>query len=197
MSSAHLRGLRLAICALLALTGLGCGYFKRQPTAIVPMQPTASDQLRYAEQYKQMRNMALIPKDDPARFDSTRELVRQQYAAVVDYFPGDRFGTPMAKLTLIEMKAGLDSERVAVSDRKVLATVQELVALAEEYPELEFIQAKSLYSQALCYQRAGEFKDASVCFYNGWKRFENSNDKIIKNISARCGEYYNKTQVVE
>ena len=189
--------LRASLLCCLLLLGTGCWFTNPQPTAFVPMQATAAEQYRFAEQYAVNRNMALIPADQDKRFMNTREIVRQHFAKVVEYFPGDRFDTPLAKLWLLEMKAGLDSPRVKVRDRHVLAVVEELQALMAEYPELEFIQAKGMYDQALCYKRAGDFENASVCFHNVWKQHELSKNEQIKNLSDRARMYYNKTEVVE
>jgi tetratricopeptide (TPR) repeat protein len=185
-----------ALLMLLALSLIAC---RTPPRAIVPVQPSAVEQYTYAQNYKHMRNLELIPKDQNERYLKTREIVRQHFAKVVDYFPGDRSktGTPLAKLELLEMQAGLDSVRAPVSKRQIRAAIKGFQQLLADYPdpELDFIKAKSLYDQGMCYKRMGKYEAAQACFYNVKQEFANNDNARIKDLAKKAEVYYNKTEI--
>ena len=177
---------------LIALAGLAC---RHAPQAIVPVQPSSAQQLDYAYKYRQSRNLDLIAKEQNERYLQSREIVRQHFEKVAEYFPADRKFTPLAKLELLEMEAGLDSGRVPVSTREIHSSVADLKKLMAEYPEIDFLQAKAMLDTGKCHKRLGEFEEGKVSFQNLIERYGKSKDSLIKEIVAKARVYYNQTEV--
>jgi tetratricopeptide (TPR) repeat protein len=172
---------------------LGCVYSEQ--TVNVPVKESAAEQYSYAIQYRQDKNLKLIV--DKKKFLKAREVVRQVINKVSENFPDDRMFTPLAKLDAAEMDAGLDDSRVEVSRRQVHQAIERLGSLAKDYPEYDYIQAKSLYDRGLCYKRLGEFPQAQECFKEVRDRFKKHANKEIRRIVDMAVAYYNQTYVNE
>ncbi len=187
---------RVAWIALLlvGLCGpLGCA--RKGPVVTVPRKEDAAGQFKYAEDYREKRNLPLIASNKK-KLMSIREVVREIYSRVGEYFPDDRQFTPLAKLTVVEMDAGLDiPDKVRVSKRCLLREITEFKKLAEVYPEHDFLQAKSLYDQGQCYFRRENYAEMQACYLEISERFSEHPNQTIKNIADRAKYYYDRTYV--
>lgn len=175
-----------------ALLLAGCG---RGPKVTIPWQDTASKQYGYALQYREDSNLELI--GDLKRFMKTRAIVREHYVKVAEFFPGDQKYTPLAKLEVVEMDAGLDSSRVKTADRERRQGLRRLQELATQYPDYEYIQAKALFDQGLIYQALHEYPQAQACFQKVRDKFVNSKNGDIRELARMGGFLYNKTYTNE
>lgn len=189
----------LASGLLLSVLGAGCGLSgsSSRPSirANVPVQESAAEQFRYAEDYRVSRNLDLLV--DEQKFANAREAVRQTYLKVEEYFPEDRMFTPLALLTVAEMEAGLDAVRVdaqAAQRRRAIEMIQDLI---DRYPEHEFIQAKGRYDIGLLMKQNGEFAEAQIYFNEVCEGWRNSAKESLKNLSERACWYYNRTYIEE
>lgn len=189
------RRLLAPIVALLLTAWLlplaGCLHHK--PEINVPIEQNAAAQYNFAVKYRDDANLPLIL--DKKKMMFSRSVVRENFKKVADYFPQDRKYTPLAKLELIEIDAGLDEKRVEPSTRQEHAALRELDRLAREYPEFTFVQAKTLYDQGLIYKRMGDFAQAQDRFKLLRDRYTGNPDAIIANLAQRAAYYYNKTYV--
>jgi tetratricopeptide (TPR) repeat protein len=187
-----LRGLGLVLGALLALLA-ACQH--AAPQANVPVQKNAAAQFAYAEQYKSLKNLDLIGDKD--KMLREREVVRQTYLKVAEYFPDDRQFAPLAQLTVIEMDGGLDMQRAPAGKRRVHDAIERLQALARDYPDHVFVQVKTLYDQGLCHKRLGEYADAQVCFQEVCQEYAKNPNEAVAKLAERACFYYNQTYVNE
>lgn len=177
------------------LPWLVTGCLVAQPHVSVPVQANAAKQYGYAVTYREGKNLNLIA--DEKKLAKGREVVRLTFAKVAEYYPDDRIFTPLAKLEMIDMDAGLDTARVTVSTSQVNQAIKEFKALAKAYPEHEFIQAKTLYDQGMCYKRLGKFDKAQGCFLTVRDTYSKNKNREILAIAKSAAYYYNQTYVNE
>jgi hypothetical protein len=183
-------GFALLWVAVMFLSGCGRG-----PKVTIPLQENAAKQYAYAINYREGSNLELI--NSSKRFLKTRAIVREHNVKVADFFPGDRKSTPLAKLEVIEMDGGLDFTRVKTTPKELRTAIIRLQALATDYPDYEYIQAKALFDQGMCYQRLHEFPQAQACYQKLRDKFTSSANTDIREL-ARMGSYlYNKTYTNE
>ncbi|MEN6626098.1 MAG: hypothetical protein ABFD69_07725 [Candidatus Sumerlaeia bacterium] len=184
---------RAAALLLIAVTVAGCAGQRR---ILVPTQNTAGAQLAYAERQRKEANLPLI-FEKKKEYNLARNMVRQTYQAVVDNFPADREFTPVAKINLIEMDAGLDEQHAPKSKMGDHRAIKDYDALIKEYPENEFVQAKARYDQALLHKRNREFEEAMKLFKHLRDTYAKHANPVIKNIAERSAAYYQETYVIE
>lgn len=183
-------GFSLLWAAVMLLSGCGRG-----PQVTIPLQENAAKQYAYAINYREGSNLELIT--DLKRFLKTRAIVREHYVKVADFFPGDRKSTPLAKLEVIEMDGGLDFTRVKTTPKELNTAIARLQTLATDYPDYEYIQAKSLFDQGMCYQRLHEFPQAQACYQKLRDKFTASTNADIRELARMGGYLYNKTYTNE
>jgi tetratricopeptide (TPR) repeat protein len=186
-----LRRFGLALLCVLPLLA-ACG---RGPRVSIPLQENPGKQYAYALNFRDQSNMALITNE--RRYRKVRSIVREHYQKVIDFFPGDRKATPLAELEVIEMDAGLDSARVKVSSHDLRNSIKQLQDLAAKYPEYDFIQAKALYDQGLCFRLLRDFPQAQACFRQVNEKYLKNASKEIRDLAIQAGTYYNRTYVNE
>ena len=190
---------RVSPAALLVLLVLGVslltGCITHQVSVTVPVMENPRAQYMKANDYMNQCNLPLI--SDDRKYETARETVRQTFAKVVEYFPEDRSYTPLAKLQIIEMEAGLDSERVRVPASKIRDAIDKLVMLAQEYPEFEFIQVKALYQEGQCHRLLKQYSDAQECFRLVRDDYKSNQDPYIQDMVDKAAYFYNKVEVVQ
>lgn len=187
---------RLALAIVLVSLASSCCLFGSGVEVYVPVKENASAQYFYAVQHRSQRKLDLISTDEQSRYMQTREIVRQVIEKVPEYFPEDRKSTPLARLDLVEMDAGLDNpRRVKVSKREMRQAVESFDALMRDYPEYDFIQAKCLYDIGQCQMTLGNYEKAQNAFYEVREGFKGNPDETIRSIAARANYYYNQTFV--
>lgn len=181
---------------LVGLCGpLGCT--RKGPVVSVPKKENAASQYGYALEYRGNRNLPLIASDEE-RLRSVRKIVREIYSRVGEYFPDDREYTPLAKLEVVGMDAGLDfPDKLHVSRRCLLREIEEFKKLAEAYPEYDFVQAKSLYDQGQCYLQLKNYPEAQACYLEISERFADHPNETIANLAKRAKYFYDRTYVGE
>lgn len=184
--------LALALLALAVASLTGC---TRTISVTVPVMESPRAQYLKAVDYQEQRNLSLIGDDD--NYMTARETVRQTYAKVVEYFPEDRYYTPLAKLQIIEMEAGLDSPRVRRPAAKLRDGIERLSQLSMEYPEFEFIQVKTLFQQGQSHRLLQEFPDAQECFRMVRDDFKDSKDPHVKELVHKAAYFYNQVEVFQ
>lgn len=172
-----------------------CGMFQSEQKAFVPIQETAQKQYAYAVSFRSKNELYLRDFKDMPRMMNTRETVRQTFAKVVEYFPADREVTPLARLDLAEMKGMLDVPKVAPSKRQLKAAVKELQALRTEFPEFEYIQAKSRFDEAVCLKNLGQFEKAQGLFKDVSESYKDNKDKSIRSLAGMAQFQYQQTYV--
>lgn len=190
---------RMRPAALLTLLALGVslltGCITHQIAVTVPVMENPRAQYLKANDYMNQCNLPLIT--DEKHYQTARETIRQTFAKVIEYFPEDRSYTPLAKLQIIEMEAGLDSERVRVPASKIRDAIEKLAALAQEYPEFEFVQVKTLYQEGQCHRLLKQYGDAQECFRLVRDDYKASTDPYIKDMVDKAAYFYNKVEVVQ
>lgn len=183
---------RILLWALPLLLG-GCG---RGPRVTIPLQESAGQQYKYADDYRESSNIALMT--DVKRIMKTRTVVREHYRKVYELFPADRKATPLAKLEVIEMDTGLDTPRAKPAKGEIRAGIKQLQKLAEEYPEFDYIQAKSVFDQGLCHQKLFEYAPAMTCFKQVRDKYLTyDKDKNIRDLARLSAYYYNQSHTNE
>ncbi len=189
------RAFAIAALAGAALLAAAC-VRSPAPVANVPIQESAAAQFKYAENYRASLNLALTDAEkDRARFNRNREVIRQTYQKVEEYFPADRVYTPLAILNVIEMDAGLDDVRVKVGADQLERVMRQLDDLAAEYPEHEFIQAKTLYDKGLIQIMRENYARAQEYFLELRDTYRESSNEAIRTLAQRAAYYYNRTYV--
>jgi hypothetical protein len=181
------------ICLALMLSTPGCSRLKGIDVS-VPLKNNAAEQYKYATEYRDSKNLELIIDDKKLALG--REVVRQTFAKVYEYFPEDRTFTPLAKLDVIIIEAGLDSPRVKLSRHQRLRAIEKFQELADQYPEYEYIQAMSLYEQGLIFKLLGD-RRAMEIFDEVRKAFADTKDLKIRQIVANANRFYNDVYVYE
>ncbi|MCE5229309.1 hypothetical protein LLG95_06890 [bacterium] len=192
----------LVICAALAVLALaGCAS---QGKILVPQQKNAAMQYGYAERMREQANLPIIFPDKKA-YASERVKIYESWAAVVRNFPADREATPLAKINMIEMDAGLDdrnaphsgaTRKLSISSSVDRRAIEAYEALIKEYPENRFVQAKARYDQALIYKRAGDYAKATDLFKFLAENFGKDSNPSLKVIGQKSAAYYQETYVI-
>lgn len=175
---------------LLTLLLAGCA---RGPRVTVPLQENAEKQYGYALQHRANSNLILITDKDTLKKE--RAIAREHFRKVVEFFPNDRKATPMAKLEMLEMDASLDTSRIEVAPGQLRDSIRQFQKLAGDYPEFEFIQAKTLLDQGLCYNQLHDFAKAMASFQQLRDKFAQSTDKHIRDLSRLGAYFYNQSHV--
>lgn len=189
---------RNALVWMLLLAGLATGLLGcTHPRArvLVPHKETAAEQYAYALKYRNTANLELIR--DQQEFQRKREILKQTFERVIEHYPNDRQFTPLARLEVVEMNAGLDFQRVQVSEKQMHKAIQQLEELAQAYPEMDFIQAKCRYSQGQIHKRLGEFEPARQAFLEVRDRFMNHSNEVIQDLARRSAYWYDMVYVEE
>ena len=186
MRSTHLA------CLLIAAIGIG-GCTRAASRVVLPVQNSAAEQYKFAESVQQQSNLPLIT--DPKRYAETRHQVRESYVAVIQNFPEDREFTPLARLVILEMDAGLDSKRAPYSDRRALRAIDDYEQLLAEYSDNEFVQAKGRYDMAQVYMRRREFSEAMGLFRWLRDQYATSADPHLAELGKRAAVHYNQIYV--
>ena len=172
-----------------ALGALGAGCSRNQGRILVPVQETAAEQFMYAQWVRQNSTLELMIHEK-SRYLTERRRIRAAYAQVVESFPADRTSTPLARLILIEMDAGLDERHAPNSRRGDQRAIEQLDRLIKEYPEYDFIQAKGLYNMAQLHKRRGEFEDATRLFKHVADNYSAHENEIIRELALRSRYFY-------
>ena len=184
-----------AALALLAALAIGCR--SAAPEVFVPVMQTAAEQYAYALKFKESSRAELVTDKD--KYEKAREVIMQTYAKVPENFPDDRQFTPLAKLDIIDMRCGFDSQRVKLEGREqervMHQAIRDLADLAQKYPENEQVQAKTLYDRGMCHKALGEFNKMQEYFKALIDKYSKSLDSTIQNLARRADYFYKHTYV--
>lgn len=183
-----------AALAWLLLSGLIAGC-QHKTEVFVPLQKTAVEQFQYAINYRDRHALTLRNKSRPEQQKATREAVRQIFEKVVEYFPDDRQVTPLAKLELADMEAGLDLSELPATDREIRRATDKFIRIREDYPELEFVQAKAALDEGRCRLRLKEYEEAQALFNEITTAWADSEDQDIQLIVAYARTFYERAYV--
>lgn len=189
---------RLAATAFLlaaCCASSGCSLLRPSPTYFIPIQSDAHDQFMYARREAERNDLILRNKDRMERLTDTREGVRKSYEAVVIHFPEDRVWTPLARLQLADMLAGQDISALPPSDRDLRNAVEEFQSIREDYPEIEFIQAKARYDEAVARTRLKDYGEAQNLYREIKDLFGTTEEKDIRYIVYLAEQAYQRTYI--
>ena len=103
--------------------------------------------------------------------------------------------TPLAKLELADMRAGLDLSAAKPSPGDLEWAIARLQELQRDYPTFEFIQAKARYDEALCWKSLERYDRSQVLFKEVIDTFATSKDPVIQAIVERSNMLYQRTYV--
>jgi len=190
-------GLVLCLVAVsISLSG-GCGLFKKShaPQVFIPLQKTAKEQFVYALDHRQKNDLILRNKEQPARASEARVSIRSAFEMVVVHFPEDLEVTPMAKLELAKMQAGMDQTRTTPRDSDVRKAISEFQKIRMIYPELEFIQAEARFDEAMCWKVLKDYEKAQALFKEVADNYADSEDADVKRLVQVSQIYYQQTYV--
>lgn len=180
------------LALILLLVSLGC---ERAPTVYVPTQPSAQAQYAYAVNYRSQHQLLLRNKSKKEQWERTRAAVREAFHKVVELYPEDRNVTPLARLELADMKAGLDLSGVEPSESDLKWAIEELQQLQRDYPTFDFIQAKARYDEALCWKAMERYDRSQVLFKEVIDTFATHKDPVIQGIVERSNIFYQRVYV--
>lgn len=184
---------RLLLPALAAIfLSLGC---ERAPTVYVPTQPTAQAQYAYAINYRNQHELLLRNRSKKEQWERTRAAVREAFQKVVELYPEDRNVTPLARMELADMRAGLDLSGVEPSESDLEWAINELQQLQRDYPTFDFIQAKARYDEALCWKELERYDRSQVLFKEVIDTFSTHKDPVIQGIVERSNIFYQRVYV--
>lgn len=175
------------LCALaLTLLLAGCSVFHHTPQVTIPLLENAGKQYAYAVSQREQSNLELI--SEKGRFKKAQAIVREHFRKVAELYPGDRKYTPLAKLDVIEIDAGLAFSRVPPTTKEIRTAIGELKKLAAEYPDYDppFIQAKALLDEGFCYKTLRDYPKAQACFKQVSEKYINNGNEKIRDL-ARLG----------
>lgn len=186
----------VALASMVMLSG-GCGMFKKttKPQVFIPLQKSAKEQFVYALDHRQKNDLILRNKEQPARASEARESIRSAFEMVVVHFPEDLEVTPMAKLELAKMQAGMDQARTAPRDSDVRKAITEFQKIRMVYPELEFIQAEAKFDEAMCWKVLKDYEKAQSLFKEVADTYADSEDIDVKRLVQVSQIYYQQTYV--
>lgn len=186
----------LALVGVVSLSG-GCGFFKKShaPQVFIPLQKTAKEQFVYALDHRQKNDLILRNKEQPARASEARVSIRSAFEMVVVHFPEDLEVTPMAKLELAKMQAGMDQTRTTPRDSDVRKAISEFQKIRMVYPELEFIQAEARFDEAMCWKVLKDYEKAQALFKEVADTYAGSEDEDVKRLVQVSQIYYQQTYV--
>lgn len=184
------------LCAL-ALLLTGCGMFHHTPQVTIPLLENAGKQYAYAISQREESNLELI--SEKGRFKKAQAIVREHFRKVAELYPGDRKYTPLAKLEVIEIDAGLAFTRVQPTSKEIRAAIGELKKLAAEYPDYDppFIQAKALLDQGFCYKALHEYPKAQACFKQVSEQYINNSNEKIRDMARLASINYHQSYTNE
>jgi hypothetical protein len=186
---------RNLVMLCVVMSCMGCSWFGHKREISVPVQESAAKQYVYATERRQEVSTELIT--DMKKLKNTRAVIRRAYEMVPENFPDDRRFTPLAKLEVIEMDAGLDHRRIVVSRGNYHKSIKALKALALAYPEYDFIQAKVLYDEGMIDKQLGNFPEAQTCFRAVRDKFGKHGDPVISGLAEQAAKLYNEVYVNE
>lgn len=184
---------RLSPIVAMVLAGVACSLSK--PTVFVPVLGSAAEQYDYALRYRERNDFAMRDTDDPKRSKEAREAVRQNYKKVIEYYPQDREATPLAKLDLAYMEAKFDLPRVEATRGELKACITMLQELQGQYQEHDYVQAKSLFDEALCWRALGEFEKAQRIFKSIVDLYEGHDDRFVRSLAGMAKYQYQQTYI--
>lgn len=185
--------LQVAILALGIVLLSGCR--RASLTIYVPLQESAQSQYRYAIDHRGTQELLLRDKGNPARLRRVREEVMQTFYKVVEYFPQDRMGTPLAKLEIAEMMAGLDISNLLPNKKELRGAIDYLQDLRADYPEMEYIQAKALLDEALCWNSLGRFDRGHPLLRRVADAYATHEDDVIRTVGRYAAFLYQQIYI--
>ncbi len=180
----------MPVIILSAVCAVGCNRIR---PAVIPLQETAELQYGYCRRFMQESALVLLNWEDPERLLRRRDVLRQCYAGVVEHFPEDRDVTPVARVQLADMMAGLDMNEIRPKKRDIRSAIGILREIRADYPEYDFIQAKTRYDESLCWRRLKEYEKAQKLFKDIDEMFGEHEDRVIRSIAAQARVLYQQT----
>lgn len=177
---------------------LGCALVtscSRAPQVFIPEQPTARQQYEYAVNYRQSKDITLRHKEDLEEWNRARMAVKMAFAKVEELFPEDRTETPLAKLEVADMLAGLDGIFAEPTNRDLRQAIGQLQKLQQDYPGYDYVQCKARYDEGQCWKRLRKFEKAQEKYREvaeGYLYHENSS---IRRIASMAQVHYQKVYV--
>lgn len=177
---------------------IGCALAtscSRAPQVFIPEQPTARQQYEYAVNYRESKDIALRHKEDLEEWNQARLAVRMTFAKVEELFPEDRVETPLAKLEVADMLAGLDGTFAEVSNREIRGAIALFQGLQEDYPGYDFVQSKARYDEAQCWRRLKKFEKAQEKYREVAEGYLYHENPSIRRIAGMAQVHYQKVYV--
>lgn len=184
-----------ALLAVIVSSAIGCNRVRQDYEIYVPQQETAIDQFKYAVNYKNRYELILRGPDRNEKFFQSRAAVREVFAKVVELFPEDRMVTPLAKLELADMKAGLDVTRIEPSRPELLEAAQMLRQLQEEYPDYPYVQGKALFDEGRVWLKLEDYPKAQEAFRRVIEDYKAHEDERLQMIARMANMQYQRTYV--
>lgn len=183
------------VCALAVPMTTGCGRLHRSPKVFVPVQKSAEEQFAYAVRERDRNFLVLRNREASAKRLEARHTVRRSFEMVIENFPEDRKVTPLARLEVADMTAGIDAGADTVSPRQLRDAISQFEGIRNDYPENDFVQAKTIYDEALCRKLLKEYDKAQALFKEVSEEFAASKDKDIRDLVRLSNYQYQQTYV--
>lgn len=168
---------------------------ERAPKVYVPVQADARAQYAYAAEYRNQHELVLRNKSKEREWKRARAAVWEAFQKVVDLYPEDRNVTPLARLELADMRAGLDNSGATPSAADLKWSIERLRELQAEYPTFDFVQAKARYDEALCWKELERYDMSQVLFKEVIDTYGTHKDPTIQGIVSRANLFYQRVYV--
>jgi hypothetical protein len=186
------RAASLAV-VLLALTATSC--LRRPPQVFVPVQSNAQQQYAYAVNYRDQHQLVLRNKAKRTEWERARAAVWEAFEKVVTLYPEDLVVTPLARLELADMRAGLDYSGATPSKDDLRWAIDRLREIQRDYPAFDFVQAKARYDEALCWKALERYDRSQVLFKEVIDTYGTHRDPTIRGIVERANLFYQRTYI--
>lgn len=181
---------------LSALPCIFSGCAAPGPKVYVPHQPTAKMQYAYANSYRARQNLILRDVSNSGRWSDTRKALEKAFAMVIELYPEDLQYTPLAKLEIAEIRAGLDfSAGEGTSRRELRRGIRLFQGLQEDYPEIHYIHAKAMLDEALTWKELRRFDRLQALLVAIIEIYGDSEEPEIRLIVAGAKAIYQQVYV--
>lgn len=177
-----------------ALAPTGCARLS-QPKVFIPIQKSAEEQFQYAVRERDRNYLVLRNREHAEKRHDARHTVQRSYEVVVENFPEDRKVTPLARLEIADMKAGITTGEDPATPGQIREAIGLLTAIRADYPENEFVQAKTIYDEALCRKLLKDYEKAQTLFKEVSEEFSATKDRDVKNLVQLANFQYQQTYI--
>ena len=140
--------------------------------------------------------IALRDRSDSQKWMRSRKALEKAFEKVIELFPEDLVSTPVAKLEIAEIRAGLDfSAPERTSKRDLRQALRMFQALQEDYSEIHYIRAKAMLDEALTWKSLRQFDKVQNLLLRIIEQYGNSPEPEVRLIVTAARSHYHQTYV--